>query len=241
MDVLFLLVSIVAILFLLVWYERARKKRRKKSQRQKVRNLAEKYQQVLAKKRAQLLVEDDYGDFDHNKWLDEIKRFYDRKIEPELKNNWHKLAEANISGEEIAEIIDDVARDFQESKPDLFQYDDSMAGIAYEHYCADILRRSGWNASVSKASNDQGVDILASNQRLTVAIQCKKYSSPVGNKAVQEVISGTTFHNADHAVVVSNNSYTSSARQLAGKSGVLLVHHSELGRLAEMLDLKKER
>jgi len=71
---------------------------------------------------------------------------------------------------------------------------------------------------------------------MSVAIQCKKYSNPVGNKAVQEVTSGATFHNAEYAVVVSNSSYTASARQLAAKSGVLLLHHSELGRLEEMLD-----
>jgi restriction system protein len=118
----------------------------------------------------------------------------------------------------------------------LFQYDESIDGIEYEHYCADILRKSGWIASVSKASNDQGVDIIASNQRLSVAIQCKKYSNPVGNKAVQEVTSGATFHNAEYSVVVSNSTYTTSARQLAAKSGVLLLHHSELGRLEEMLD-----
>ena len=90
-----------------------------------------------------------------------------------------------VSGEDVFEIIDDAARNYQDLRSDLFQYDESMDGIAYEHYCADILRRSGWKALVSKASNDQGVDILASNQRKIVAIPCKKYSNPVGNKAVQ--------------------------------------------------------
>ena len=236
MDPLILIPFSFVVILVAIWFLHRRWK--KYAQRKIVRGLSEKYQHVLAKKRAQLLVEDDYGDLDHDKWFNEVQSFYTRKIAPHLEKKWRTEADAYILGDEVFEIIDDAARNFQERKPDLFQYDESMDGIAYEHYCADILRRSGWNALVSKASNDQGVDILVSNQRKTVAIQCKKYSNPVGNKAVQEVTSGATFHNADHAVVVSNSSYTTSARQLAGKSGVLLLHHSELGRLDEMLDRK---
>ena len=232
MDLLTLnLFSFVVILFV-IWF--LRKRWKKRTHRKIVRDLSEKYQHVLAKKRAQLLVEDDYGDLDPDKWINEAQSFFTKKIEPHLDENWGKY----ISGEELGGIIDNTALNYQERNLDLFQYDESMDGIEYEHFCADILRRSGWDASVSKASNDQGVDILASNQQLTVAIQCKKYSSPVGNKAVQEVISGATFHSIDNAVVVSNSSYTASARQLAGKSGVLLIHHSELDRLIEMLDRK---
>ena len=236
MDLFFFIIGLFAIVLLSVWFGGPSTEKRKKSQLQIIRNLAKKHQQVLAKKRAQLLVEDDYGDLDDKKWFAEVQRFFTEKVEPDLEEVWHERADANISGEEAFDTIDDVAREFQDSKPDLFQFDESMDGIEYEHYCADILRRSGWDASVSKASNDQGVDIVASNQRLSVAIQCKKYSSPVGNKAVQEVTSGATFHNTEYAVVVSNSSYTTSARQLAAKSSVLLLHHSELGRLEEMLD-----
>ena len=219
-----LLISLVVIWFLYrLW--------RGYSQREIVRNLSQKHRQVLAKKRAQLLVEDDYGDLDPDKWIEEVQSFFSKKIEPYLHKKWEK----HISSEEVGRIIERAAVDYQEHSPELFQYDDSMDGIEYEHYCADILRKSGWDAIVSKASGDQGVDIFASNQRLSVAIQCKKYSNPVGNKAVQEVTSGATFQNADHAVVVSNSSYTTSARQLAAKSGVLLLHHSELDQLDEKL------
>ena len=218
------------LILVVVWFLHGRWK--KHTQRKIVRNLSEKYQQVLAKKRAQLLVEDDYGDLDPDKWNKEVQSFFTKKIEPYLDEKWEK----HISREEVGRIIERAALDYQEHRPELFQYDESMDGIEYEHYCADILQRSGWDATVSKASGDQGVDIFASNQRLSVAIQCKKYSNPVGNKAVQEVTSGATFHNVECAVVVSNSSYTASARQLAAKSGVLLLHHSELGRLEEMLD-----
>ena len=229
MELFFKNPMLFVIIAVAIWFLHRRWKTHR--QRKIVRDLSEKYQHVLAKKRAQLLVEDDYGDLDTDKWIKEAQSFFSKKIEPHLDKKW----ETYVSGQEVGSIIEDAALDYQERQPDLFQFDESMDGIEYEHYCADILRRCGWVASVSKASNDQGVDILASNHRLSVAIQCKKYSNPVGNKAVQEVTSGATFHNADHAVVVSNSSYTTSAQQLAAKSSVLLLHHSELGQLDEML------
>ena len=58
--------------------------------------------------------------------------------------------------------------------------------------------------------------------------QCKKYTSPIGNKAVQEIIAGKQFVQADIAAVVSNSRYTSSAKQLANVTGVYLLHYSEL-------------
>ena len=61
-----------------------------------------------------------------------------------------------------------------------------------------------------------------------MVVQCKLYSQPVGNKAVQEAFAAKNFQGCDVAVVVSNASYTQSARQIASTTGVLLLHHDEL-------------
>ncbi|WP_339673859.1 restriction endonuclease [Dasania marina] len=105
-----------------------------------------------------------------------------------------------------------------------------MTGIDYEHFCADILRKNGWKVDVSQASNDQGVDIMAYKDDLAVAIQCKKYSKPVGNSAVQEIVAGKQFRGAHVAAVVTNNSYTPSAKKLANTTDVFLLHHNDLAQ-----------
>jgi restriction system protein len=64
-------------------------------------------------------------------------------------------------------------------------------------------------------------------------VHCKKYSSPVGNKAVQEIAAGKLHQQADHAAVVTNNTYTPSARELAGTNNVKLLHVSELETFAK--------
>jgi len=48
---------------------------------------------------------------------------------------------------------------------------------------------------------------------------------------VQEVIAGREFEKADIAAVVSNSTFTKSAKQLAGAANVLLLHHAELDKL----------
>jgi restriction system protein len=50
----------------------------------------------------------------------------------------------------------------------------------------------------------------------------------VGNKAVQEAAAARLHERADQAIVVSNAAYTKAARQLAGTTGVILLHHDDL-------------
>ena len=52
---------------------------------------------------------------------------------------------------------------------------------------------------------------------------------------MQEIFSAKEFYNADEAYVVSNHTYTSSARQLATSVGVQLIHHEELKRYSKIM------
>jgi restriction system protein len=69
---------------------------------------------------------------------------------------------------------------------------------------------------------------LQSAMAKRIVVQCKFYSSPVGNKAVQEAAAARLHERADQAIVVSNAAYTKAARQLAGTTGVILLHHDDL-------------
>jgi len=106
---------------------------------------------------------------------------------------------------------------------------DYMSGEEFEEFCADILRGNGYtNVEVTKASGDHGIDVLASKDGLRYAIQCKRYSKPVGNKAVQEAYSGKAIYKADVAVVMSNMDFTSQAIDDARKLGVELWNRDKI-------------
>ena len=74
-------------------------------------------------------------------------------------------------------------------------------------------------------SGDQGVDILVYGCDHKVAIQCKFYSHPVDNAAVQQVFAGMKYYGCAKALVVSNAEYTPGAIDLARKTGVKLCSH----------------
>jgi restriction system protein len=114
-------------------------------------------------------------------------------------------------------------------------FDADMSPAEFEHYCAAVLREMKWKARVTQASGDQGVDIVADKRGARIVVQCKKYSKPVGNRAVQEIVAGIAHEDADRGVVVATSDFTPAAHALAASNRVLLLHHTELRRIDRLL------
>ena len=118
--------------------------------------------------------------------------------------------------------------DFEEENI-LNKIDEEINGYEFEKITKQILLKNGFhNVLVTPSSNDFGVDVLAIKDEIKYAIQCKKYSSSVGVKAVQEVIASKSIHNCHVAVVLTNNFFTKSAIKLAEKNNVLLWDRNDL-------------
>lgn len=214
---------------------------------------------ILFRKMGQTLYRDDYGAIaGEEKWANEVEYFRTKVL---LKNEdilalvgliHSEIEEKEISIEEFSFFDEFIAffnsdafffyvknalDNFDDNAPldDPTEHDDpnSMTGTNYEVHCAAILEATGWSVIRKGGSGDQGVDLVAALGDLRVAVQCKRHSQPVGNKAIQEVNAGRQFEQCDLAVVVSNANYTPAARQLASALGVLLFHHSDLHSFRE--------
>lgn len=132
-----------------------------------------------------------------------------------------------LSSELLSDVIEEktVDSEVSNSTPDF----DCMEGHDFEYFCADILRQNGYvNVDVTRGSGDQGIDILAEKDGIKYGIQCKCYSSDIGNKAVQEAFSGKTFYGCHVAVVLTNRHFTKSAKELADSNHVLLWDREKL-------------
>ncbi len=100
---------------------------------------------------------------------------------------------------------------------------DQLNGYDFEEYCAILLAKHGFeHVSVTKRSNDYGVDIIAFFNGCKVAIQCKRYQHTVGNSAIQEVVAGMNYYRCQQAIVITNNYFTKSATHLAKANNVIL-------------------
>ena len=111
---------------------------------------------------------------------------------------------------------------------------DLMEGHDFEYFCADLLRRRGFQeVEVTKGSGDYGIDILAEKEGVTYAIQCKCYASPVGVKAVQEAYAGRDYYDRMVGAVLTNQYFTTPAVEAAKKLKILLW---DRGYLESMLE-----
>lgn len=112
-----------------------------------------------------------------------------------------------------------------------------MDGWQFENFCADVLKKNGYeNVEVTKGSGDQGVDVLAERDGIKYAIQCKHYSQPVGNKAVQEIFAGKQFYHCHIGIVMTNNYFTQSAKELAKENGIILWDKDYLDRFCGIVN-----
>jgi restriction system protein len=197
-------------------------------QRPQWRRLLRAHRPALCKRYRQLVRTNAYGAEEFAKWHEELARF---RISTGLDLDSRQVAGFDALATRMVRAW--IAVDDGGAEPEALE---EISPQDYEHLCADMLRKAGWEAEVTGMSGDQGVDILARQDDFSVAIQCKLYfGNPVGNKAVQEAHAAAGYSDADRAVVVSNRDFTNSAEQLARKLGVLLLHHSELPELRAML------
>lgn len=169
----------------------------------------------------------------------------ERELEKLINDYYKFLTESPI--EEVAKvkskINEEPTRETVEtpgtSVDNLIRVDD-MEGHEFERFCAELLKKNGFkNVRVTSGSGDQGIDVLATKDSISYGIQCKCYSSDVGNKAVQEAIAGRGFYDCHIGAVLTNRFFTQSARELAKKEKILLWDRAKLRKLIE--DQKDEK
>lgn len=117
------------------------------------------------------------------------------------------------------------------------EYVDQLEGLEFEEYTKELLKKLGYKkVEVTKSSGDFGIDILAEKDFVSYAIQCKLYSSPLGNDSVQEAYSGKEYYGRDLAVVITNSTFTPAAKELAKKTNVLLWDREILEKMLKQVN-----
>ncbi len=100
---------------------------------------------------------------------------------------------------------------------------EDMDGHEFEYFCADLLEQRGFvEVEVTRGSGDYGIDILAEKDGVTYAVQCKRYTAPVGVKAIQEAYAGRDYYDRMVGAVMTNQYFTTPAVEAAKKLKILL-------------------
>lgn len=117
---------------------------------------------------------------------------------------------------------------------------DQMTGLEFEYFLGKLYKTLNYSVLVTKASQDQGADLIVEKNGIKEVIQAKHYeSAKVGNKAVQEAIAAKTYYRCDIASVITNNYFTKQACQLAESSSIKLINRDNLITVLEMAKISK--
>lgn len=109
----------------------------------------------------------------------------------------------------------------------------------FEHFVADLWEAQGWDATVSQASVDQGVDIIATKDspfQQKQVIQAKRYAqdNTIGSPKVQQYSSlRQQVEGADAAVIVTTSNFSSQAESIAENLNVKLVDAEDIYALLQ--------
>jgi restriction endonuclease Mrr len=103
-----------------------------------------------------------------------------------------------------------------------------LDGRDFERFLADFFRKQGYEVLETKASGDQGADLLLYKDHDRIAVQVKQWEGSVGNKAVHEAHAGRAFYNTYAAWVIATSAFTQHAVEAARYMGVRLINGAEL-------------
>lgn len=108
---------------------------------------------------------------------------------------------------------------------------DSMDGVSFEHYVAQILIEQGYiNVSLTE-QYDYGVDVIAEKDGIRWGVQVKRYSGLVKAEAVRQVVTGIRLYNCDRAMVITNSTFSAVAKRLADGNDCVLIDRTGLNAL----------
>jgi HJR/Mrr/RecB family endonuclease len=163
-------------------------------------------------------------------WNRELHLLRDKKTETEVE-----VSEARTSFDKSFSTYQSILNQFQGRINRLRSTDwKVLQAIPFENFLEQVFLEWGYGVETTKTSGDQGVDLIVSKDGIMTAIQAKGYlSSTVGNDAVQQAHTGKTIYRCQRCAVITNSTFTSSARQAADAVGCLLIDGEKIPLLIE--------
>jgi Holliday junction resolvasome RuvABC ATP-dependent DNA helicase subunit len=112
-----------------------------------------------------------------------------------------------------------------------------LSGIDFEKLIVTLLARMGFQAGVTKASGDGGIDIEATLDKPIVGgrylFQCKRFAPDnlVGAPTLRDFFGAVTAERAVKGVFITTSNFTVQAREFGQKAGLELINLAQLQRL----------
>lgn len=111
----------------------------------------------------------------------------------------------------------------------------SLSGIEFENICQQLIEKMGFSVETTKASGDGGIDLIANNYEPILSgryiIQCKRYSSSVGEPIIRDLYGVITSERANKGILMTTGYFTKSAVSFAEGKQIELIDGAKLNGL----------
>ena len=111
---------------------------------------------------------------------------------------------------------------------------DEMTGLEFERYLKHLYERHGYKVKLTKQSKDYGANLIIKKGKKSFVVQAKCFNKKVGIRAVQEVVGAIKHYRAYGGIVITNQDYTTPAKNLAKSNGIQLINRDELDKMNSM-------
>jgi len=113
------------------------------------------------------------------------------------------------------------------------QYWKSLGGVALENELAALYRKLGYGVETTKATGDEGIDLILRKNGATVLVQCKGHSRPIGVGAIRDLYGTLMHHKADRAVLACPAGFTQGVIEFVQGKPIELISARELVYMVE--------
>ena len=108
---------------------------------------------------------------------------------------------------------------------------DSMSGLEFECYVAELLKAHGFTSVKLTERYDWGVDIIAHKDGIRWGVQTKRSSGLVRVAAVRQVVGALNMYQCERAMVITNGLFSRPAIEIAKSNRCTLIDRTHLTKL----------
>ncbi len=112
---------------------------------------------------------------------------------------------------------------------------DSLDGHAFERKVADLYKKHGYDAVVSKEGGDGGIDIVLTKGEERIAVQCKAHKKAVAPAVARDLFGTMTSGGYKKGMIVSKNGFTKGVYDFVKDKDIELVDMDALIKMVNDL------
>lgn len=111
-----------------------------------------------------------------------------------------------------------------------------LSGHGFEDALAQLFRKRGFHAVVSKSGGDEGIDIILEKDGMKSIVQCKAHAKPIGPVVARELYGAMLHFNVERGILASTFGFTDGVHKFVADKKIELLNLDDILKMADSLD-----